>query len=213
MFARDYKRDGIRAGRTYRVRGHDVGTVRLADENGDPRAFQPARTSARNIAVFEQTNAALAAGDRVSFSKNDKQREISNGDRATVAHVEPETGRVVLELDAGGTLDLDMTVGNDRHLRHDYATTAHASQSRTADRVLLHAESGRENLINQKMLYVAISRARDSVHIVTDDRQKLVAGIRARTGESSRAMFAELERAASALGQCTRQPGNEAEAG
>jgi ATP-dependent exoDNAse (exonuclease V) alpha subunit len=45
-----------------------------------------------------------------------------------------------------------------------------------------YAESGRSNLIDQKATYVAISRAKSEAVVITDSREKLVAGLQERGG-------------------------------
>ena len=62
-------------------------------------------------------------------------------------------------------------------MRHAYVQTAYAAQGRTSERVMVHAESGRANLVDQASIYVAVSRARSEAAIYTDDRTKLVRGL------------------------------------
>ena len=71
----------------------------------------------------------------------------------------------------------------DQHLRHGYVQTAHAAQGRTAERAMIHADSRATNLVDQKMMYVAVSRAKTEAAIYTDDRGKLVSALRERAGE------------------------------
>ena len=61
--------------------------------------------------------------------------------------------------------------------------TAFAAQGRTADHVLIHADSRATNLIDQKSFYVGISRAKESIAIYTNDRAKLVSAISERSGQ------------------------------
>lgn len=56
-------------------------------------------------------------------------------------------------------------------------------QGHTAERVLIHADSRATNLVDQKMLYVAVSRAKASAAVYTDDCAKLASVIRERAGE------------------------------
>ncbi|MBA4044148.1 MAG: exonuclease V subunit alpha, partial [Erythrobacter sp.] len=74
------------------------------------------------------------------------------------------------------------------HLRHAYVQTAHAAQGQTAERVLIHADSRSANLVDQKMLYVALSRARSETIVVTDDKARLIRAIHERAGEKQTAM-------------------------
>ncbi|WP_256890018.1 hypothetical protein [Acidomonas methanolica] len=76
----------------------------------------------------------------------------------------------------------------DRHIAHDWVATAFAAQGRTADRVLVHADSAASQLVDQKSFYVALSRARESVAVYTNDRAKLVSAIQERSGMKQTAL-------------------------
>ncbi|MEQ1548765.1 MAG: hypothetical protein ABL918_08970 [Chakrabartia sp.] len=73
-------------------------------------------------------------------------------------------------------------------MRHGYVQTAHAAQGRAAERVMIHADSRTTNLVNQKMMYVAVSRAKVSAAVYTDNRAKLLSGIMERAGEKQIAL-------------------------
>jgi ATP-dependent exoDNAse (exonuclease V) alpha subunit len=83
----------------------------------------------------------------------------------------------------GKTETLSLDVARDQHIRHAYVDTAFAAQGRTADHVIVHADSRATNLIDQKSFYVGISRAKESVAIYTNDRGKLVSAISERAGQ------------------------------
>jgi hypothetical protein len=61
------------------------------------------------------------------------------------------------------------------HLDYGYAVTSHSSQGLTADRVLVHVdtEAAHENLVNARLGYVSVSRARDDAQIYTNDAASL----------------------------------------
>lgn len=85
---------------------------------------------------------------------------------------------------------LELSDPRDAHLRHAYVQTAHSAQGQTAERVLIHADSRSTNLVDQKMLYVALSRAKAEAIVVTDDKDRLVRAIYERAGEKQTAMAA-----------------------
>ncbi len=61
-----------------------------------------------------------------------------------------------------------------RHIDHGYAVTSHSSQGQTVDRVLVNADAREsELLLNDRMGYVAISRAREDAIIYTDSTRTL----------------------------------------
>jgi hypothetical protein len=61
-----------------------------------------------------------------------------------------------------------------RHLDYGYAVTSHSSQGLTFDRVLINADTRQSVLLlNDRMAYVAVSRARYDALIYTDSTQNL----------------------------------------
>jgi ATP-dependent exoDNAse (exonuclease V) alpha subunit len=56
-----------------------------------------------------------------------------------------------------------------RHLDHGYAVISHSSQGTTVDRVLINADTQESRvLLNDRMGYVAVSRAREDAIIYTN---------------------------------------------
>jgi ATP-dependent exoDNAse (exonuclease V) alpha subunit len=67
------------------------------------------------------------------------------------------------------------TLPDHPHLDHGYAVTSHTSQGQTTDRVLVHVDTEHvsEQLVNRRLAYVAVSRARYDAQIYTNDRSRL----------------------------------------
>ena len=68
------------------------------------------------------------------------------------------------------------------------ARCAKSLGGRTADRVMIHADSRATNLVDQKSFYVGVSRAKSSVAIYTNDRAKLISAINERAGVTQTAV-------------------------
>ncbi len=107
--------------------------------------------------------------------------------------IDPGTSQATLKLANGREHRLDLSDPRDAHLRHAYVQTAHAAQGQTAERVLIHADSRSTNLVDQKMLYVALSRAKGEAVVVTDDRERLVRAIHERAGEKQTGMILDYQ--------------------
>jgi ATP-dependent exoDNAse (exonuclease V) alpha subunit len=70
--------------------------------------------------------------------------------------------------------ELTLNLAQLRHIDYGYASTSHAAQGATVDRVIVNADSTRSaQLVNRKQFYVSISRARHDAHVYTDDLQAL----------------------------------------
>ena len=90
---------------------------------------------------------------------------------ARVAGIEED--RVRFELEDGGMIAMGEGDPQLRFLDHAWASTIHAFQGRTVDTVIAAMESCNPSLVNQKSLYVAISRSRHRAELITDDAGRL----------------------------------------
>ena len=65
-----------------------------------------------------------------------------------------------------------------RHLDYGYAVTSYSSQGQTVDRVIVNADTKEsEVLLNRRMGYVAVSRAREEALIYTNSKDELGAAL------------------------------------
>jgi len=76
------------------------------------------------------------------------------------------------------------------HLDHAYSSTVHAAQGATFDHAIAIIDSDRGALTDQATFYVELTRARDSVVVLTDDREALVETLETATGEELSALKA-----------------------
>lgn len=79
--------------------------------------------------------------DQIEFTRNDRTQSRENGGRAQIVSVNTEHQTARIRLDNGKFQTLDLAQSADQHLRHGYVQTAHAAQGRTAERVMIHADS------------------------------------------------------------------------
>jgi conjugative relaxase-like TrwC/TraI family protein len=167
---RDYAKAGLTRGALYEVLENGPGNrLTVRGERGEVVEFCP--TSCRKLSVYELERAELAVGDRVRVTRNDAALDLANGDRFTVAAV----GERSVTL-ADGRRTVELPTDRPVHLDHAYATTIHASQGTTAERVLIDA-STRSRTTSQDVYYVAISRAAREARIYTDDLSRLPAAV------------------------------------
>jgi conjugative relaxase-like TrwC/TraI family protein len=189
-FARDYADKGITKREALTVQGIDPAknAVALEKSDGSIVDWRPRQWGAGKSEAFTPGTIELMKGDRIEFTRNDRTQSRENGGRAHIISVSPEEQTARIRLDNGKLQTLDLTQSTDQHLRHGYVQTAHAAQGRTAERVMIHADSKATNLVDQKSFYVAISRAKDSATIYTNDRGKLISAINERAGLAQTAL-------------------------
>jgi len=189
-FARDYADKGVARGEAFHIEDVDPVKAAIALRSEDGRAvdWRLRQWGAGKVRAFEPQRLELRAGDRIRFTRNDREAGRVNGGRAEVTSVDEERRTALVRGPRGKVQILHLDAARDRHIAHGYVDTAFAAQGRTADHVIIHADSRAANLVDQKSFYVGISRARESVTIVTDDRGKLIAAINERAGQVQTAL-------------------------
>lgn len=184
-FTRDYADKGVARGEAYRAESIDPAksAIALKSEDGREVDWRLRQWGAGKVQAFEPQSLDLKSGDSIRFTRNDREGGRINGGRAEVIAVDEQTRTATIQTAPGKTETLNLDAARDRHIAHAYVETAFAAQGRTADHVIIHADSRATNLIDQKSFYVGISRAKESVAIFTNDCGKLVSAINERAGQ------------------------------
>ena len=149
---------------------------------GEERSFTAKQ--ARAFDVYNPHTLEVAPGDRLLFTANRSQAgfRATNGELVTVQGFDDQ-GRIRLE-------DGRALPANYRQFTYGYAVTAHRSQGITVDAVVISADA-----MSQELFYVAASRGRQAITVVTSDRELLRRSV-ARSGQRQSA--SELARKADA---------------
>jgi len=184
-FTRDYADKGVWRGEAYRVESIDPAkaAIALKSEEGREVDWRLRQWGASHAQAFEPQPLDLKVGDAIRFTRNDREAGRINGGRGQVIAVDQQARTATIQTGRGTTETLHLDSARDRHIAHAYVDTAFAAQGRTADHVIIHADSKAANLVDQKSFYVGISRAKESATIVTNDRSKLLAAISERAGQ------------------------------
>jgi len=184
-FTRDYADKGVARGEAYRVESIDPAkaAITLKSEDGREVDWRLRQWGAGKVQAFEPKAMDLKSGDAIRFTRNDREAGRINGHRGEVIAVDEQTRTATIQTPDGRTEALNLDAARDRHIAHAYVETTFAAQGRTADHVMVHADSTATNLVDQKSFYVGISRAKESATIFTNDRGKLEAAINERAGQ------------------------------
>lgn len=167
---------GLDAGAEGRVLSADPRTNRVTVQLQDgPRIeYDPRTVTGASVAKVEERR--LAVGDRVQFRAPDRAQRIPNGQLGTLRELDSVGRSATVELDSGRRVTLDLR--RPQSLDYGYASTSHAAQGQTVDRVLVTIDTERSAaLVNQKQFYVSISRAREDAVIFTDSRKDLARAV------------------------------------
>jgi ATP-dependent exoDNAse (exonuclease V) alpha subunit len=170
MFRRGARSFGIDKGAYARIESVDMKANLLTMVAPDGRHINLNPGRWKGIEAYRPEDRTLAIGDRIQFRAPDKALKVANGEFATIVGIDDK--RATLRLDN----DRELTANRSRlrHIDNGYASTSHAAQGATVDRVIVNVGSMRgAQLVNQKQFYVSISRARYDARIYTDDAQAL----------------------------------------
>lgn len=141
--------------------------------------WQPHRNTA--VEVYRREERTLMHGDFIRWTRNSYEQDRRNGELVRV-RVDSESGTVLARERDGKESRFDPQ--RDRHWDHGYASTVHASQGRTVERGIYHADSD-QIATNREAWYVALSRAREEVRIYTDDAVTLREAVHESRGQHS----------------------------
>lgn len=170
-FGRDYKKFGVEGGEYARVVGFgDRGTIKLQKADGKTLDWQPQQTA--QIEVFRAERRELQAGDKIRFTRNDKDRGLNNGDVAYVKAINGDKATVQLK---GQTVAIDLR--EVKHLDYAYASTIHSSQGKTVDATAFHIRGKSGQVFGDRAFYVGATRSRHELRIYTDDKDKALRAV------------------------------------
>jgi conjugative relaxase-like TrwC/TraI family protein len=164
----------VKAGEYARVidTDHETNKITVRFLHGRELTYNPTRFS--GVSVYYEAERAFAEGDRLQVRAPFRAKRIANGELGTITKHEPD--RIRLAMDSGREISVELR--KFRHLDYGYAVTSHSAQGLTFDRVLINADTQESvRLLNDRMAYVAISRARDDARIYTDSKHNLSAAL------------------------------------
>ncbi|EBV7176980.1 TPA: conjugative transfer relaxase/helicase TraI [Salmonella enterica subsp. enterica serovar Birkenhead] len=153
------------------------GLITLEDKAGNTRLISPREAAAEGVTLYNPETIRVGAGDRMRFTKSDRERGYVANSVWTVTAVSGDS--VTL---SDGKQTRVVRPGQDRaeqHIDLAYAITAHGAQgaSETFAIALEGTEGGRKQMAGFESAYVALSRMKQHVQVYTDDRQGWVKAI------------------------------------
>ncbi|HMH42408.1 MAG TPA: ATP-binding domain-containing protein, partial [Pyrinomonadaceae bacterium] len=150
------------------AKNHKENEITVHFENGRQLTYNPQRLS--GVSVYREAEREFAEGDRIQFRAPFTEKRVANGELATIAKIGDE--ELTVKLDSGREVSFEKD--HFRHIDHGYAVTSHSSQGTTVDRVLINADTSESRvLLNDRMGYVAVSRAREDAIIYTNSIEEL----------------------------------------
>jgi len=147
--------------------------VTTRDAAGELRPL-PLHTPDR-FEVFRAEPLSLAAGDRIRITRNartaDGAHRLANGAMFTIKGF-TEAGDIRLDNKGGWTVSRHAG-----HLNHGYCVTPQAAQGKSVDVCLAAMGSASMAASTLEQLYVIVSRGRQRVELLTDQRSALIEAV------------------------------------
>ncbi|MDR1926184.1 MAG: hypothetical protein LBQ13_00640, partial [Endomicrobium sp.] len=164
------------------------------DNNDDDNKNTPIKTIKldiskhnTNLNIYNKIDKELIVNDNIKWTNTNKEKSIIKNDGLTVKNIDKNKNTITL-LNNKTNKDVILDLNNDKdkstlkHIDYNYVTTSYSAQGKTSKNVILTLESYRTNLTTQKDFYVGISRVKNNLTIITDNKDKSLQALIGNTG-------------------------------
>jgi conjugative relaxase-like TrwC/TraI family protein len=162
----DFHRQSLQRGEQYQVTDVNISVNQLTVQAASGEVFTVNPTEFQNKTVYEPAPLEIAVGDRLRWTRNDRQQGRRNGQQFTVEAIDA-VGMAQLRYDDGKGEQVDLR-GN-QYVDYALVSTTYSSQGKTSDRVL----AVMDGYVSRESFYVAASRARHNLILYTEQIDKL----------------------------------------
>jgi conjugative relaxase-like TrwC/TraI family protein len=163
---------GIQRGSKWQVAMVREQQVAIRDISGQEAALDLSKPD--QFDLYQRIPIPVAKGDKMRITRNGFDRErkrMDNGMVLDVISASKKSGLVLQNPQSRMIYRIGMDHGN---IAHAHCVTSHVSQGKTVDEVFIAQPAATFPATNAKQFYVSVSRAREKVHIYTDDREELL---------------------------------------
>lgn len=175
----------------YDVEGiDDQGRVVLRDENARLTKFDPSKIDPADkrdaLRLSEKHEEKIYEGDKVRWTEKDDARKLMKSEEAKVLGI--KDGIVTVENRHGDTIELKQGDKMLERMGLAYALNMHQAQGDTRDMAIGEMHSAARHLSNERLALVMMTRVRDDITIVTNDKDRLLAQIGRNPGDKTSAL-------------------------
>lgn len=162
----------------------------LTDWKGRKHRLRPTRLRSHGddskIALYEKKDLTIYAGDRIRWTDSDHRRGLYNAAQAEILDITKK--HVAVRTPEGTEFKLGHKDPMLKHIDLAYALNAHMAQGLTSDRGIAVMNSRERNLSNKQTFLVTITRLRDQLTLIVDNRDKLEAAVGRNDGAKTSAL-------------------------
>lgn len=115
------------------------------------------------LVTTEHGDRALAVGERILFTRNNRALGVKNGETGTLNRWEMDrSGNIRLDIDTDNGRMISVNLAEYGHIDYGYALSVHKAQGQTVDKVYLLVS---EMMTDREWAYVGSSRHRDQLRV------------------------------------------------
>jgi exodeoxyribonuclease V alpha subunit len=111
---------------------------------------------------IKTANAVYRLNDKVMLLKNMPEEDIYNGDIGTIVEIEPKSQSITVDF---GHTESTFTKDIPLSLTHAWCVSVHKAQGSEYDDVFVIAQSQNPGMLEKRLIYTAVSRAKKHLHI------------------------------------------------
>lgn len=163
---------GIKRGSRWVIEHSQMGEVLINNRQGTKLPLDMSKPE--QFDVYRETKIAVAKGDKVQITRNGFDCNRKRLDNGLVLEVMGATKKNGLMLRNPGSKAIYRVESDFGNIALAHCLTSHASQGKTVDEVFIAQPAATFPATNAKQFYVSVSRAREKVHIYTDDKAELL---------------------------------------
>jgi ATP-dependent exoDNAse (exonuclease V) alpha subunit len=163
---------GFRRGSIWSVSSTNGNGLIVQDKDGNTASLPLKQVD--SFEVYNRAEIPLAVGDSIRITRNGKdagEKRLNNGQTMEVTGFDRKGNIRTRNPVSKAEYTLPAGYG---HIIHAYCVTSHGSQGKTVDEIFIAQPAATFPATNLKQFYVSVSRARDAVHIYTDDVEGLL---------------------------------------
>ncbi len=151
----------------------------------DPQKLSP-HVSEDRLGLSEPKSIAIHEGEAIRWTANDKARGLDNSALAKIIGI--DAAGVTVETTSREELMLPHGDPMLSRLDLAYALNMHMAQGITVDKAIAVMSSFERFLSNQRLFNVTVTRVRDALTLVVDDKDRLIAQIERTPGNKTSAL-------------------------
>ncbi|MEM7674991.1 MAG: MobF family relaxase [Myxococcota bacterium] len=169
VMQRDDKDRKLLKGDVLIAKENDRGKMQLFLEDWPEKSVRHG-IDAEACAVYRRAEIPVAIGDQVRAVEAIPESKMERGDRGVVTHI--SRWKNTITLDDGRIIPMDA-----ERLDYGYVVTVFGAQGQTADHCIVVATTSALAAMNREAAYVADSRGREKLHIITDSVSELMEAV------------------------------------